>query len=70
MSFNPQKPWYKQKAVWGGIIALLAAVGGVFGYAIAPELQGELAEHAVAIATAVGGVLAIIGGLGSKDGGK
>lgn len=69
MSYNPETPWYKQKAVWGGIIALLAAVGGVFGYAIAPEMQGELAEHAVAIATAVGGVLAIIGGLG-KSGGK
>lgn len=55
------KAWYASKAVWGGIIAVLAAIAGAFGYVISPELQTELAAQIVAGATAVGGVLAIYG---------
>lgn len=55
------KAWYASKAVWGGIIAVLAAIAGAFGYVISPELQTELANQIVAGAGVVGGMLAIYG---------
>lgn len=53
--------WYKSKGVWGGIIACLAAVAGAFGYIVSPEDQAGLADAAVVVAGAVGGVLAVYG---------
>ena len=53
--------WYKSKGVWGGLIAVGAAIAGAFGYMISPEDQASLSEAAVVVAGAVGGVLAVYG---------
>ena len=55
------KAWYMSKGVWGGLIAIAAAVAGAFGIAVSPEDQASLAEAAVVVASAVGGALAIVG---------
>ena len=55
------KAWYMSKGVWGGIIAIGAAIAGAFGYAVSPDDQAGLAEAAVAVGAAVGGAIAIIG---------
>jgi uncharacterized membrane-anchored protein len=55
------KAWYMSKGVWGGIIAIGAAVAGAFGYVLDAEAQAGLADAAVVVAGAVGGVLAIVG---------
>ena len=53
--------WYKSKGVWGGLIACAAAVAGAFGYMLSPEDQASLADAAVVVAGAVGGILAVYG---------
>ena len=55
------KKWWESKTVWGGIIAVLSAIAGAFGYAVSPDMQAELASNVTAIGGAVGGVLAVYG---------
>ena len=56
-----EKKWYQSNAVWGGIIALLAAIAGAFGFSIGAEDQAGLVDAALSVAGAIGGVLAIYG---------
>ena len=55
------KKWYMSKSVWGGMIAVAAAVAGAFGFSIGAEEQSILAESAVAVAGIVGAVVAVVG---------
>lgn len=55
------KAWYQSKAVWGGLIAVLAAIAGVFGYTIGGEDQAALVEAISAAAGVVGGIMAVWG---------
>lgn len=55
------KGMFASKTVWGGIVALLAGVLGILGYTIDATDQVTLVETATAIASAVGGVIAIYG---------
>lgn len=52
---------FASRGVWGGIIALLAAVAAFFGYAVDEADARALTELAVAIFAGVGGALSIIG---------
>lgn len=56
-----EKPWYQSKAVWGGIAAAIAGLLGLLGYTVAPEFVDSAASIGVAIASLVGGALAIFG---------
>ena len=58
---NDNKLWWQSKAVWGGIIALLSAIAGAFGYAVSADDQSALSDIALTIGGAVGGLLAIYG---------
>lgn len=49
------------KAVWGGIIAILASVAAIWGFKVSPDDQARLADIAIAIASGVGGIMAIWG---------
>ena len=59
------KAWYESKTVWGGIIAIIAAILGIFGHQIDQETQQFLTEQSVQIASALaaafGGAIAIYG---------
>lgn len=61
MATQDEKKWYESKGVWGGIIALLAAIAGAFGYTVTGDDQQALSEIALSLGGAVGGLLAIYG---------
>jgi uncharacterized membrane protein HdeD (DUF308 family) len=66
-----EKHWWESKAVWGGVVALIAGILGVFGVAVSTAEQGLLVESLTGIAAAVGGLLAIYGRIkASKSIGK
>ena len=52
---------FASKTVWGGIIAVAGGILGLFGYEIGGVDKGALVEHGAAIATSVGGAVAIWG---------
>lgn len=55
------KKWYKSKAVWGGLVSAAAGLAGIFGFVVDESAQAELANAALALSSAIGGVLAIYG---------
>ena len=55
------KSWYASKAVWGGLIAVGAAVAGGFGVVVDADTQSQIADLIVIGVGAVGGLLAIYG---------
>jgi len=55
------KSWYTSKAVWGGLIAVGAAVAGGFGIVVDEGTQSEIADLIVVGVGVVGGLLAIYG---------
>jgi hypothetical protein len=57
------KHWYLSKTVWGALIAIVASLLPAMGMELAGSIQGELADHLVSLAGAVGGLLAIYGRL-------
>jgi hypothetical protein len=57
------KKWYESKAVWGGLIAVGAAIVGGFGIDVDAATQGEIVDYIVVGVGAIGGLVAIIGRL-------
>ncbi len=55
------KSIFASKGVWGGAIAVLAALAGLFGYAISPEQQAQIVETAALVASGVGGLVSLWG---------
>lgn len=68
MSTQDMKEWYKSKAVWGGLLAVVAGIAGVFGYTVSAEDQSILAEAAVSAVSVVGGLLAVFGRIKASKG--
>ena len=62
-AFAESKPWYQSKTLWGGAVAVGAAIGGVFGLPLDPATQQGLVEVLCVLGGGVGGLLAIIGRL-------
>ena len=57
------KQWYESRTVWGGLIALGAAIAQGLGYTIGDVNQELLVDHISAVVAGVGGLLAIWGRL-------
>lgn len=55
------KPWYQSKTVWGSVIAIAAALLGVWDVRIEESDQARLVELIVQAAGALGGLLALVG---------
>lgn len=55
------KGLFASKTVWGGIIALLAGIAGMFGYAISPEDATTVVDLLAGVGSAIGGLIAIYG---------
>lgn len=60
---DDMKQWYVSKTVWGGLIAILASLMQAAGVELDPTIQGDMADNAVALAGAIGGLVAIYGRL-------
>lgn len=58
-----KKQWWESRTIWGGLVAIGAAVAGAFGIAADETTQGDITDLIMVIAGAVGGLLAIYGRL-------
>ena len=58
---NNFKGVLSSKGVWGGVIVVLSALLGMFGYTIGLEDQQALTDAVSQIGAMVGGLLAIYG---------
>lgn len=66
------KNWYQSKTIWGALIAVAASALQLAGLEIGAADQAELADIAVTLTGAAGGLLALYGRLvaTSSIGGK
>jgi hypothetical protein len=55
------KNWYQSKTIWGGLIAVAASALQLAGLEIGAADQAELADIAVTLTGAAGGLLALYG---------
>lgn len=55
------KSIFASKTVWGGIIALAASAGGIWGYSVSAADQAQLVELIAGVGSAIGGAIAIYG---------
>ena len=55
------KEWWKSRTVWGGIVALVSGIAGVFGYTLLPDDQAALVDGGALLAGSIGGAIAIWG---------
>jgi len=60
-AMSGSKGWWQSRAVWGGLVAALAGIGGLFGLNLDEVTQGMAVDAAVQLATVVGALLAVIG---------
>ena len=61
MTEQAPKHWYLSKTIIGGILALLAGIAGLFGYAIDASAQATLTDLIYSASSAIGGIVAIVG---------
>ena len=61
MTEQALKHWYLSKTIIGGILALLAGIAGLFGYALDAETQRSLVELIYSLSSTIGGIVAIVG---------
>lgn len=60
------KEWWKSKTVWGALVALGGALGGLFGMELDGAAQDEVATALSVAAGAVGAIVAVIGRLDAR----
>ncbi len=60
------KKWYQSRSVWGGIVALVAAVCGLLGIQIDAATHDMLVVSLANGAAAIGAVVAIFGRLAAQ----
>ena len=59
----PLKPWYLSKTVWGSLIAILAALSGLFDVEFSADDQARTVDLIVQVIGAAGGLIALVGRL-------
>ena len=57
----PLKPWYLSKTVWGSVVAILAALAGLFDVDLDAAAQAHAVEMIVQAIGALGGLVALVG---------
>ena len=55
------KPWYLSKTVWGSLVAILAALAGLFDVDLDAATQARAVEMIVQAIGALGGLVALVG---------
>jgi len=55
------KAWWQSRAVWGGLVAAIAGIGGLFGLNLNEVSQGMIVDVVVQMATVAGALIAVIG---------
>ena len=57
---NQTKSWWSSTTIWGGLVAIVAGIGGAVGLDAA-GLATDLNELVAGVVAAVGGIVSIIG---------
>ena len=65
---DAMKEWYQSKTVWGALIAVTASLLQVAGIELGADMQSDLADIAVTLTGAAGGLLAIYGRVTAQSG--
>ena len=60
------KPWYQSRSIWGGLVALVAGVGGIVGVEVDAATSETLILSLTNGAAAIGAVVAILGRLAAQ----
>ena len=55
------KPWYLSKTVWGSLVAILAALAGIFDVDLDAADQARAVDMIVQAIGALGGLIALVG---------
>lgn len=55
------KTWYQSRTIWGALIAILASTLQMAGIHLADADQTQLADSALALSGAIGGLIAVYG---------
>lgn len=53
------KKWWQSSAVWGGLVAVLAGIFGIFGYTLGADDQGAITAILASVAGSIGGAIAV-----------
>jgi len=53
------KKWWQSSAVWGGLVAVVAGLLGVFGYTLGDEDQMAITAILASVAGSIGGGIAV-----------
>lgn len=57
------KRWYQSKTIWGGLVALIAALAGLVGIELDAATGSALTVALSQAAAAIGAIVAIVGRL-------
>ncbi|MFD2142292.1 hypothetical protein [Ancylobacter oerskovii] len=60
------EPWYQSRVTLGAILAALAGILGLFGWAFPAEMQGKVIDLIVALGPVIGAALALYGRWAAK----
>lgn len=60
------KTWWQSKTIWGGLIAVAAAVMKASGADLSLSDQNAIADAIINLSGAIGGILAIYGRLSAR----
>lgn len=63
---DDEKSWYRSKTIWGGLVALGAALAGLWGVEIGGTESDALALALSQAGAAVGALVAILGRLAAE----
>ncbi|MBV2142654.1 hypothetical protein KUG47_03960 [Falsochrobactrum sp. TDYN1] len=61
------KPWYLSRTVWAGLVALTLPLAGAFGLGSGVLDQGLLTETLLQLATAMAGLVTVLGRVGATS---
>jgi hypothetical protein len=64
---SESKRWYASRTIWGGVVALGAAVAGLFGIGVDASTGSQIASAVTDAAAAAGALIAILGRLDAKS---
>ncbi|KAB2693195.1 MULTISPECIES: hypothetical protein [Brucella/Ochrobactrum group] len=64
---NADKSWCLSRTVWAGLVTLILSLAGVFGVAADLIDQGALTDVLLQLATAIAGIVTIIGRIGATS---
>lgn len=57
------KPWYLSRTIWASLVTVFLAAAGYAGVSAGAEEEGALTDSLTEIATALAGIVAVIGRL-------